>query len=172
MDNPTEITATDVFEAVRTLKYANAKTIAMGVEGTEKFGTGPVRDAYWGLCSSQLIGNLDQVQGFISKNNYPNTKSTLPSEWGSINNVRYLVSSMGSVSTGASALGADVFNMFIVGQESYAIVDQDGYSAHFVYRPPIYDGPLMLNFTLGWKMSHVARILNDAWILNQRCTLI
>lgn len=170
-DNPTEITRSDVDTVVRALLNNNAYTIMDNIEGEDKFGTAPVRDAYFALCSTQLIGNLDNVNGFIQKNQYPAPMNALRSEWGAIGNLRFLVSSIGSVSPNSSSLGADVFNIFCVGMEAYACIDQDGYSASFIYRPPIYDGPLALNASVGWKFAEVPRITNDQWVINLRATL-
>ena len=64
-----------------------------------------------------------------------------------------------------------VYNIFCVGMEAYACIEQDGYSASFIYRPPIYDGPLALNASVGYKFAEVPRITNDLWVLNLRCTL-
>lgn len=97
--------------------------------------------------------------------------NALRSEWGAVGNLRFLVSSIGSFSANASSLGADVYNIFVCGLEAYATVKQDGYSASFIYRPPIYDGPLALNASVGWKMATVPRITNDQWIINLRATL-
>ena len=170
-DNPTEITRADVHEVVRTLLDNNAYTIMDNIEGEDKFGTAPVRDAYFALCSTQLTGDLDNVAGFIHKNQYPSPMNALRSEWGSIGNLRFLVSSIGSVTPNASANNANVFNIFCVGMEAYACIEQDGYSASFIYRPPIYDGPLALNASVGWKMAQVPRITNDLWVINMRATL-
>lgn len=170
-DTPTEITRSDVDEVVRTLLNNNAYTIMDNIEGEDKFGTAPVRDAYFALASTQLTGNLDAVSGFIHKNQYPSPMEALRSEWGAIGNLRFLVSSIGSVSQGASALGVDVYNIFCVGMEAYACIEQDGYSATFVYRPPIFDGPLALNCSVGYKFAEVPRITNDLWVLNLRATL-
>lgn len=170
-DNPTEITRSDVDTVVRALLNNNAYTIMDNIEGEDKFGTAPVRDAYFALCSTQLIGNLDNVNGFIQKNQYPAPMNALRSEWGAIGNLRFLVSSIGSVSPNASSLGADVYNIFCVGMEAYACIQQDGYSASFIYRPPIYDGPLALNASVGWKFAEVPRITNDQWVINLRATL-
>ena len=170
-DNPTELTRSDVDTVVRTLLNNNAYTIMDNIEGDDKFGTAPVRDAYFGLCSTQLTGNLDNVNGFIHKNQYPAPMNALRSEWGSIGNLRFLVSSIGSVTANASLLGANVYNIFCVGMEAYACVEQDGYSASFIYRPPIYDGPLALNASVGYKFAEVPRITNDLWVLNLRTTL-
>jgi len=170
-DNPTEITRSDVDYVVRTLRGNNAYSFVTGVEGENKFGTAPVRDAYFGLGHTNLIGQLDNVNGFIQKWSYPNQQSTLDSEWGTVANLRFLLSSIGSVTPSASMNGADVYNIFCCGRESFAAVEQDGYSAQFIYRPPIYDGPLALNASVGYKFAEVPKILNDQWILKLRCTL-
>ena len=169
-DNPTEITRFDVNEVVRTLLDNDAYTIMDNIEGEDKFGTAPVRDAYFALGSTQLTGDLDNVAGFTHKNQYPSPMDALRSEWGAIGNLRFLVSSIGSVSPSASVLGNNVYNVFCVGMEAYACIEQDGYSSTFIYRPPIYDGPLALNASVGYKFAEVPRITNDLWVINMRCT--
>ena len=81
------------------------------------------------------------------------------------------MSSIGSVTPNVSLLGADVYNIFVVGMEAYTCIEQDGYSAQFIYRPPIYSGPLAMNATVGYKFAEVARITNDLWLANHRTTL-
>lgn len=130
-----------------------------------------VRDAYFALCHTDLTKSLDSVNGFIQKNQYPSPMDALRSEWGAVGNLRFLVSSIGSISDNASNLGADVYNIFCVGMEAYACVEQDGASASFIYRDPMYDGPLALNASVGYKFAEVPRILNDLWVLKLRCTL-
>lgn len=170
-DNPTEITRTDVDEVVRTLLNNDAYTVLDNMEGEDKFGTAPVRDAYFALCSTQLTGNLDATAGFIHKNQYPSPMNALRTEWGSIGNLRFLVSSIGSITPTSSNLGADVHNIFCVGMEAYACIEQDQYSASFVYLPPhIAGGPLALNASVGYKFAEVPRITNDLWVINLRAT--
>ena len=170
-DVPTEITRADIDTVIRTLRGNNAYSFLSGVEGDLRFGTAPVRDAYFALGHTDLIGQLDNVNGFISKWNYPNQQTTLDAEWCSVANARYLLSSIGSISQNASLLGANVYNVFHQGREATAAIEQDGYSAQFIYRPPIYDGPLALNASVGYKFAEVPRILNDTWVFNLRCTL-
>lgn len=170
-DNPTEITRSDVDTVVRTLRGNSAYSFLTGVGGEDKFGTAPVRDAYFGLGHTDLIGQLDNVSGFIQKWNYPNQQSTLDAEWGTVANIRFLLSPIGSISPNASLLGANVYNIFCVGREAYCAIEQDGYAAQFIYRPPIYDSPLALNASVGYKFAEVPRITNDTWVFNLRCTL-
>ena len=136
----------------------------------DKFGTAPVRDAFFALTSTQLTANLNNVAGFIHKNQYPSPMNALRSEWGSVGNLRFLVSSIGSQTPMGSSNGATVYNTFVCGMEAYACIEQDGYSASFIYRPPIYSDPLAQNASVGYKFAEVPRITNDLWILNMRST--
>jgi N4-gp56 family major capsid protein len=172
-DVPTEMSRFDVDAAVTTLLGANAYTIMDEIQGENKFGTGPVRRSYFGLTHTDMAGSLglDNVAGFIHAANYPNNRNVLDSEWGSIGSVRFLVSSISPVALNASSAAANVYSNFIIGMQSYGIVNQDGYTSTFVYRPAIYSGPLAQNVTVGWKSAMVPRIFNDQWLLNLRCTL-
>ena len=170
-DNPTELARSDVDEVIRALAGADAYTIADSIEGEDKFGTAPQRDSYFVMARTDLIGDLERVTGFTPKIGYPAPDRALRPEWGSVSNTRWLLSSIGSQAPAASMNGADVYNCFVCGMEAYACIEQDGYSAQFIYRPPIYDGPLALNASVGYKFAEVPRITNDAWVINLRCTL-
>lgn len=171
-DNPTNITRSDIDGVVRTLVTNNAKRITDAIEGENRFGTGPIRQAYFAMVNSRVIPDLEQVQGFLSVAQYPSNINIMSAEWGSVSNIRFLVSSVGSVAPAASALGNDVLNCFVTGQEAYATIDLDGASAQFIYRPLGYgDDPLLLRQSAGFKFAQASRILNDAWIINLRMTL-
>ena len=169
--NPTNLGMTDFSLVATTLDTNNAYKFMSGIEGMDRFGTGPVRDAYLALGHVALAKDLNNVNGFISKWNYPNQNEVVRSEWGCVNNVRFMLSSVGSVSPNASALGNNVYNTFIQGMEALACVEQDNYSARFLYRPPVFSDPLFQNVTIGYVFAEVPRILNDLWITNMRSTL-
>jgi N4-gp56 family major capsid protein len=171
-DNPTEITRADVDGVVATLQNNDGEFISEMIGGEDKFGTGPVRDAYFGLADSNMIGQLENVAGFINKAQYPNEVGTLSSEWGSISNIRFFLSSRGSVTGSGSLLGADVYNMFMTAQEAYCNIELDGASAQFIYHPPGWgDDPCELRQTGGYRFAYATRITNDAWVINLRATL-
>lgn len=170
-DSPTNLTRSDIDTVVQALLGNDAYSIMDNIEGEDKFGTAPVRDAYFAMCSTDLSKDMDGVNGFIQKNQYPSPMNALPSEWGAIGSVRFLISSIGSKTAAASMLGATVYNIFVTGLQAYAYIEQDGYSASFVYRPPMYDGPLALNCSVGYKFAASPRITNDLWVLNLRTTL-
>lgn len=169
-DNPTDLTRFDIDEVVQALMSNNANTITDNIRGEDRFGTAPVRNAFFAMCSTDLISSLDNVNGFININQYPAPMNALQSEWGAAGNLRFLISSIGSVTYNASALGKNVYNIFCTGLEAYACIEQDRYSASFIYRPAIYSDPLAQNISVGYKFAEVPRILNDLWIINLRCT--
>lgn len=170
-DNPTNLSISDIDTVAGALLSNDAWMMLNKQEGMDKFGTAPVRDAYLALGHTRLSKDLNALNGFNTKWNYPNTNEVLPSEWGSMSNVRFMLSSVGSITPNASNLGNDVFNVFVQGLEALACVHQDNYSAQFLYRPPVFSDPLFQNITIGWVMATVPRILNDLWIYNMRCTL-
>ena len=74
MDNPTNLTRSDIDDVVRALLGNNAYTVLDNIEGEDKFGTAPVRDAYFALCHTDLTKDMDSINGFIQKNQYPSPK--------------------------------------------------------------------------------------------------
>ena len=48
----------------------------------DEFGTAPVRDSYFALCSTQLTSDLENVSGFIQKAQYPGGYEPLPKRSG------------------------------------------------------------------------------------------
>lgn len=170
-DIPTEITQADVNNVVTTLYNNDAHTIMDNIEGADMFGTAPIRRAFFVMASTNLTKNLNATPGFVHTSKYTSQNNVLTSEYGSIDAMRFLVSSQGSVSLNASSTGANVYNCFVTGMQSYAVIQQDGYSSQYIYRPAIYSDQLAQNFSIAYKFAQAQRILNDQWIINMRCTL-
>jgi len=170
-DLPTNISFEDISAVVQALASNDAYTITDLIEGEDRFGSAPIPDSYFALASTKMISDLNNLGEFVPKCQYPSPAKALRSEWGSCGNLRFLLSSQGSVSTAASFAGDDVYNIFCVGMEAYACIEQDGYSASFLYRPPIYSGPMELNCSCAYKFAEVPRITNDLWVINLRATL-
>lgn len=170
-DSPTELTRNDINIVVQGLVSNNAYAITDMIGGEDRFGSSPIRASYFALCNTALISSFENVNGFVNVSQYSAMNKSLRSEWGSIGNLRFLISSIGSTNPNGSMLGATVYNIFCMGMDAYAIVEQNEYSAQFIYRAPLLDGPLALNSTIGYKFAQVPRILNDLWLINARCTI-
>lgn len=171
-DSPTEITIADVNGITVALQGADGEFISDLRQGEDRFGTGPIFDSYVALAHNALIPRINAITGFLNKAQYPNQKSTVVSEWGNAGNLRFFLSSRGSVTKNASLLGADVYNTFIPAEESYATVTLDGDSTSFYYYPPgSGDDVGHLRSKSAWTFSHAKAITNNAWVLNLRSTL-
>jgi len=171
-DVPTEITTANVDAVTRTLIGNDGHMFLSTIEGEDKFNTAPVRNAYFALCHTDLTPDLQNMASFIPAARYPNQQNVIDSEWGAANNLRFLVSSIGSITPNASLAGRDIYNIFCVAKEAYATVEQDRYTAQFIYLPAQFSGPLAQNVTAGYKFASAYRILNDAWVVNLRATLL
>lgn len=174
-DNPTSLGVTDFSLVATTLDSNNAYKFMSGIEGEDKFGTGPIRSAYFMLSSTELQSDLDSMAAsgslsFISQWNYPQNSSALPSEYGSVGNTRILTSSEAPVARGASNLGNDVYYNTVVGKQALTHIKQDGFSMNLIYRDPYYSGMLAQNATLAVKFAQAQAITQDTAIRNLLCT--
>jgi N4-gp56 family major capsid protein len=167
-DNPTNFGMSDFSLVATTLDSNNAYKFMAGIEGENKFGTGPVRSAYFMLSSTELQSDFDGLvgSGFISQWNYPSTSSALPSEYGSAFNVRVLTSSEAPIARGASNLSNDVYYNTVLGKQAVTHINQDGFSMNLIYRDPYYSGMLAQNATLAVKFAQAQAITQDTAIRN------
>lgn len=166
---PTEINKLDIDIAVKTLLGNDAEMISEVVTGRDMFGTAPIRPAFWGYMDTDLLDDLEQVSNFQPTSSYPSQQTVLESEWGATGNVRWLYTSVGSVSNATPP----VYNNFIVGKEAYAVVHLGSESGDFYIEPLGSAGsadPLHQRGTVGWQHPFVARLLNDAFMLNLMAT--
>lgn len=174
-DNPTNLGITDFSLVVTTLDTNNAYKFMTGIEGMDRFGTGPIRSAYFMLSSTELQTDFDSLTSsgslaFLSQWNYPTNASALPAEYGSVGNVRILTSSEAPVARGASALGNDVYYNTVLGKQAITHINQDGYSMNLIYRDPYYSGMLAQNATLAVKFAQAQAITQDTAIRNLLAT--
>ena len=167
-DNPTNLGMSDFSLIATTLDTNNSYKFMSGIEGENKFGTGPVRSAYFMLSSTELQSDFDNLvgSGFLNQWNYPNNSSALPSEYGSAFNIRVLTSSEAPVARAASANGQDVYYNTVLGKQAITHINQDGYSMNLIYRDPYYSGMLAQNATLAVKFAQAQAITQDTAIRN------
>lgn len=162
-NTPTEITTADIKTAVRALRLGNARLMTKPIPGENRFATSPVRSSYWGFMDVTIQNDLEACADFLSAANYPNPMDALEAEWGSTNNVRWLLSTNG-YSTSASP---PVWNNIILGQEAYGVVKLGSKEAEFIVKPLGSSGtsdPLNQRGSVGYKYPFATRLLNDNWI--------
>jgi len=171
-DNPTNLGVSDFSLVATTLDTNNAYKFVSGIEGENKFGTAPVRSAYFMISSTQLQSDFDALtgSGFIAQYNYPNNSSALFCEYGSVFNVRILTTSEAPVMPQASANNQAVYYNTVLGKQAVTHINQDGCSMSLIYRDPYYSGMLAQNATLAIKFWQAQAITQDTAIRNLLCT--
>lgn len=162
-NTPTEITTADIKTAVRALRLGNARLMTKPIPGENRFATSPVRSSYWGFMDVTIQNDLEACADFLSAANYPNPMDALEAEWGSTNNVRWLLSTNGF----ASSASIPVWSNIILGQEAYGVVKLGSKEAEFIVKPLGSSGtsdPLNQRGSVGYKYPFATRLLNDNWI--------
>lgn len=167
-DNPTNLGPSDFSLVGTTLDTNNAYQFVSGIEGENKYGTVPVRSAYFCLSSTELQTDFDGMvsQGFTNKWAYPSTSSALPQEYGAILNIRILTSSQAPVARASSANSQDVYYNTVLGKQALMHIAQNEYGFKMMYRGPEYSGMLQQNCTLAIKFSQAQAITQDTAIRN------
>jgi N4-gp56 family major capsid protein len=165
-DNPTNYGVSDFSLLATTLDTNNAFKFVTGIEGMDRFGTGPIRASYFMLTSTELQSDFDALVGSGFKNvwDYPTNVSAVPSEYGNVFNIRILTSSESGVARGTSANGRDVYYSPVVGKQAVTHINQDGYSMNLIYRDPYYSGMLAQNATLAVKFAQSQALTQDTAI--------
>jgi N4-gp56 family major capsid protein len=162
-NTPTEITTPDIKTAVRALRLGNARLMTKPIMGENRFATSPVRSSYWGFMDVNIQNDLEACADFLSVANYPNPMDALEAEWGSTNNVRWLLSTNGYSTSDATPIWSNM----ILGQEAYGVVKLGSKEAEFIVKPLGSSGtsdPLNQRGSVGYKYPFATRLLNDNWI--------
>ena len=98
----------------------------------------------------------------------------MPSEYGSVFNIRVLTSSEAPVArnavTNATGVLNDLYYNTVLGKQAVTHINQDGYSMNLIYRDPYYSGMLAQNATLAVKFAQAQAVTQDTAIRNMMST--
>jgi N4-gp56 family major capsid protein len=159
------------------LNRQNAKKISSVVASTADYNTKSVEAAYMAVCHPDIESDLRNISGFKPVADYGPHTSPMEGEIGSIEQVRYLSSTVlapfadaggakGSMRS-TSGTSADVYPILYFGRDAFGIVPLKGKSAMtpMVVNPkPAPGDPLAQRGTVGWKLWTATVILQDAFM--------
>ncbi len=169
-DQPSNISLNDVNNIETILLGNDARTMLVSIDAMDKFSTGPTRDAFIALASTNLTNDLQKVQGVLLKNAYPAQAGLRPEEYCSISRFRFFVSSKGAKTPGISTLGRTVYTIPMYGLEAAAKIEQNNYTAVVGYRPPWVVSNVAQNSQLYAKFAIARAITNQNWISGLNAT--
>ncbi len=180
------VTLTDQRSVSTGLNRQNARKITTVVASNPDFNTKSVEAAYMAVCHPDLETDVRNMTGFIPVASYGAHTSPFEGEIGSVEQIRYLTSTViaayadagGPVAanfngvagaTGRSSSGAnyDVYPILYFGRDAYGIVPLKGKSSMvpMVVNPkPAASDPLGQRGTVGWKLWTGTIILQDLWM--------
>ena len=158
-----KINRAEVKEMVRTLRGNNAKPIMTMISPSTGYNTTPVGRSFVGIIDEDTLFDLDDAVGWTPVEKYPNKSNVMEDEVGSVANVRFIMTTEGKTFSGT--LVTTVHATLIFGTRAYAQTRISGEALKNIVKP-LGAGEDALNqrATSGWKITYVAKILNQSWI--------
>lgn len=173
----TAISLTDQRRVTTALNRQNAKKITSVVASNADYNTKSVEASYMAVCHPDLETDIRGMSGFKPVSDYGPHTSPFEGEIGSVEQVRYLGSTVlapfadAGGAKGAmrstSGTSADVYPVLIFGRDAFGIVPLKGKSSMtpMVVNPKPQGGdPLGQRGTVGWKLWTATVILQDAFM--------
>lgn len=176
------ITLADQRRITTALNRQNAKKITSVVASTPDFNTKSVEASYMAVCHPDLETDIRSMTGFVPVASYGPHTSTFEGEIGSVEQVRYLTSTViapwadAGGTKGAmrstSGTNADVYPILFFARDAFGIVPLKGKSSMtpMVVNPkPAPGDPLAQRGTVGWKLWTSTVILQEAFMARLEC---
>jgi N4-gp56 family major capsid protein len=162
------------------LNRQNSKKISQVVASNPDFQTKSVEAAYFGLVHPDLETDIRNMTGFIPVASYGPHTSPFEGEIGSVEQCRYLSSTVitpfpnaGAATSGGTTYRStngvnwDVYPVLFFGRDAFGMVPLKGKSSMtpMVVNPkPAAGDPLAQRGTVGWKLYQGTVILQDAFM--------
>lgn len=159
------------------LNRQNAKKISQVVASSADFNTKSVEASYMAVCHPDLETDIRSMTGFKVVADYGPHTTPFEGEIGSVEQVRYLTSTVISPWADAggakgamrstSGTNADVYPILYFGRDAFGIVPLKGKSSMtpMVVNPkPAPGDPLAQRGTVGWKLWTATVILQEAFM--------
>jgi len=157
----TELSQIDVNRAIAYLDEGDTEKMTPTVEGTSRFGTGPVESAYWVTSHVKVKPDIRALDAFIPTSQYGSQEAVLQAEFGSTDEARWVTSTLVKVSTDA----APVYNNTFVGANAYGYVGLDEVSTEMILKPLGFNDYLNRFQSMGFTAYFNAAILDDSHIV-------
>ena len=163
------LTRDEVIKATTTLLANNTKYMREAVKASDGFNTSPILDSFIAIIHPNTYRSLRDEPGWVPVAEYgdPNDRIS-PAEVGSLEDVRFLVTTNATVFTAGGSGNIDVYSTIIFGQEWYGVTRISGHEVEIITKTPEDNDtntgdPLSQRNTMGWKISYVPTILQQAF---------
>ena len=165
---------------IRYLRDQKAKPITKILKATTNYATQPIPASYVALCDTDLVADLQSLQGWKNVEEYANSDGRLNDyEIGQVANIRFVATSLFDAWADVGAAGAlmiattlatsatDVYPIIILGEDAWCTLALRGANSGYpivLSTAPAKGDELGQRGSVGWKMWHGGGILYDAYM--------
>ena len=157
----TELSQIDVNRAIAYLDENNTEKMTPTIEGSSKFGTGPVEAAYWVAANVKIKSDIRALDSFVPTSMYGAQQSVLQSELGATDEARWCTSTLVHVTDDATPVYSNTF----IGANAYGFVSIDQVSTEMIMKPLGFNDYLNRFQSMGFTAWFNAAILDDSHIV-------
>lgn len=157
----TELTQIDVNRAIQYLDDNETEKMTPVIEGTSRFGTGPVEDAFWVMAHVSLKADIRNLDAFVPTSQYGSQEAVLQSEFGATDEARWVTSTLVKKSTA----NPPVYNNTFVGANAYGYVGIDQVSTEMIMKPLGFNDYLNRFQSMGFTAWFNSAVLDDSHIV-------
>jgi N4-gp56 family major capsid protein len=157
----TELTQIDVNRAIAYLDENNTEKMTPTVEGTNRFGTGPVEASFWVTAHIKLKPDIRALDAFTPTSQYGSQEAVLQAEFGATDEARWVTSTLVNVTTDSPPIYSNTF----VGANAYGYVGIDQVSTEMIMKPLGFNDYLNRFQSMGFTAYFNAAILDDSHIV-------
>ncbi len=157
----TFLNKTDIDTVVTNLEGQNSIKFKPTIPASTSISTSPIRAAYIAIGHTDQRPRLEAVSGFKHVSSYSDQGPIMEHEFGSTNDVRWLLTTKAPINTTPSP---NEYSNIIMAKEFFGNVKIKGNTADgpLVFTPADKTGSGLRRFSLlGWIQNYAARILND-----------
>lgn len=157
----TELTQADVNRAIQYLDDNDTEKMTPTIEGTSRFGTGPIEAAWWVTAHVNLKPDIRALDAFVPTAAYGSQDPVLQAEFGSTDEARWVTSTLVNVTSGNPPVYSNTF----VGANAYGYVGLDEVSTEMILKPLGFNDYLNRFQSMGFSAWFNAAILDDSHIV-------
>ncbi len=161
----TELTQVDVNRAISYLDQNDTEKMTPTVEGTMRFGTGPVEPAYWVTANVKLKPDIRALDAFIPCSQYGSQDPVLQAEFGATDEARWVTSTLVEQNNAYPGVSVPVYSNTFIGANAYGYVGLDEVSTEMILKPLGFNDYLNRFQSMGFTAWFNAAILDDSHIV-------
>lgn len=156
-----ELTQIDVNRAISFLDENDTEKMTPTVEGTSRFGTGPVEPGFWVTAHVKLKPDIRSLDAFVPTSQYGSQEPVLQAEFGATDEARWVTSTLVNFTDDDPSIFSNTF----VGANAYGYIGLDEVSTEMILKPLGFNDYLNRFQSMGFTAWFNSAILDDSHIV-------